>query len=302
MSLFSSDDKKGEAKGKTGRGEGLSVIVQFDGGSRGNPGPAGIGVTLTDEDGTPLYEMGEFLGNCTNNVAEYTALVRGLAAAKVLGATKITVKADSELVVRQINGIYKVKSPDLKPLFQRAMALIEELPDVKIVHVYREKNERADELANMAMDRAAFGGGGGTKIEPLGPLADALAGFGKSRTKKAIRETPELPLDRGAIAGISGLQSLIKLLRNPESDISAKELEALLLIAESPGRTQLEISQEMKLSDAATYRVLSDDLMLRHKWVIRGEGAGDSESRGFFLTAKGRVLVEKLAHAVRSSE
>jgi ribonuclease HI len=145
------------------RGRGKALVLQFDGGSRGNPGPAGIGVTLTDEEGTPLYELGEFLGRCTNNVAEYTALLRGLNAAKTLGAAKLTVRSDSELLVRQINGIYKVKSPDLKPLFRQAIALIGEIGEVTVGHVYREGNERADELANMAMDATG-------KIEPLGGL------------------------------------------------------------------------------------------------------------------------------------
>jgi ribonuclease HI/DNA-binding MarR family transcriptional regulator len=288
MSLFS-DEKKGEAKGKKGKGEGLSVIVQFDGGSRGNPGPAGIGVTLTDEDGTPLYEMGEFLGNCTNNVAEYTALVRGLAAAKLLGAAKVTIKADSELVVRQINGIYKVKSPDLKPLFQRAMALIDELHDVKVVHVYREKNERADELANLAMDRAALGGGL-VKIEPLGPLADAVAGFGKPRAPRGNSASAEAP---PAVTGISSLLALTRLLRAAE-DLSSKELEALLLIAESPGRTQVELSQEMQLSDAAIYRIIADGLMLRHHFVAKSTAESDDETRAFVLTKAGDDFVRKL--------
>ncbi len=147
---------------KASQGPVTSLILQFDGGSRGNPGPAGIGVTLTDTTGTPVYELGEFLGHCTNNVAEYTALVRGLAAAKTLGAVKLLVRSDSELVVRQMNGQYKVKSPDLKPLFQKAIALVEEIGDVKVSHVYREGNTRADKLANLAMDTE-------NKIEPLGP-------------------------------------------------------------------------------------------------------------------------------------
>src|SRR5436190_7657305 len=90
---------------------GKSFVLQFDGGSRGNPGPAGIGVTLTDDHGSRVYELSEFLGVCTNNIAEYTALVRGLTAAKALGAGKVTVRSDSELLVRQINGIYRVKNP-----------------------------------------------------------------------------------------------------------------------------------------------------------------------------------------------
>jgi ribonuclease HI len=145
------------------RGKGKSLTLHFDGGSRGNPGPAGIGVSLTDDDGTPLYELAEFLGRTTNNVAEYTALLRGLHAAHALGAAKLTVRSDSELLVRQINGIYKVKSPDLKPLFQKAVALIHAIGDVTVSHIYREGNTRADELANLAMDTAR-------KSEPLGPL------------------------------------------------------------------------------------------------------------------------------------
>ena len=139
--------------------------MQFDGGSRGNPGPAGIGVTITTAPPAAkrIYELGEFLGACTNNVAEYTALVRGLEAAKALGAKKLHVKADSELIVRQVNGIYRCKSPDLKPLYERALTLMRQIGEVQVVHVYREHNSRADALANAAMDRS-------TKIEPLGPL------------------------------------------------------------------------------------------------------------------------------------
>jgi ribonuclease HI len=159
MTLFANDAAKSDPL-KIGK----SFILQFDGGSRGNPGPAGIGVTLTDEKQAPVYELAEFLGVCTNNVAEYTALLRGLTAALALGATKLAVRSDSELLVRQINGIYKVKSPDLKPLYQQALALIAKIGEVKVVHVYREGNTRADELANMAMDQRG-------KIEPLGPPA-----------------------------------------------------------------------------------------------------------------------------------
>jgi ribonuclease HI len=161
MSLFPQKNTDVSAAGLLGKG--ANLVLQFDGGSRGNPGPAGIGVSLNDEDGTPVYELGEFLGRCTNNVAEYTALVRGLTAALKLGAAKLTVRSDSELVVRQINGVYKVKSPDLKPLYQQAVHIMDKIGNVKVEHVYRESNSRADELANMAMDRLG-------KVEPLGPL------------------------------------------------------------------------------------------------------------------------------------
>ena len=156
MTLF---DPKTTTKSPAGK----TLTLQFDGGSRGNPGPAGVGVTIVDESGKSLYELGEFIGRCTSNQAEYRALCRGVAAAVALGAQKLAIKADSELVVRQLNGIYKVKSPDLKPLYQQALALMRQIRDVRVTHVYREANSRADQLANLAMDREA-------KIEPLGPL------------------------------------------------------------------------------------------------------------------------------------
>lgn len=158
MSLFHDDPTPAPASSPA-----PTLYLQFDGGSRGNPGPAGIGVTITDAAGKPVYELGEFLGRCTNNVAEYTALVRGLHAALALKAGKLIVRADSELVVRQLNGIYKVKSPDLRPLYEQAVSVIRQIGEVTISHVYRSNNARADQLANLAMDRKG-------KIEPLGPL------------------------------------------------------------------------------------------------------------------------------------
>ena len=128
------------------------LLLQFDGGSRGNPGPSGIGVTLTTPEGKTIYELAEFLGHHTNNFAEYTALIRGVAAAIKLGASELVIRADSELVIRQIQGQYRVKSPDLRPLYQQAMGLLEKVPKWSISHLYRENNSRADTLANLAMD------------------------------------------------------------------------------------------------------------------------------------------------------
>jgi ribonuclease HI len=144
-----------------------AMVLEFDGGSRGNPGPAGIGVRLLTEDGVALYELSEFIGQATSNVAEYTALLRGLKAALAWKASKLTIRADSELVVRQLNGQYKVKSPDLRPLFEQATALMDKLGTVKVFHVYREANKRCDMLANLAMDKK-------TRTEPEGPLPDAV--------------------------------------------------------------------------------------------------------------------------------
>jgi ribonuclease HI len=130
-----------------------TITIQFDGGSRGNPGPAGIGVVLRAEDGTPLITLGRFIGRATNNVAEYRALITGLEKALELGATKILVRGDSELIVRQMLGQYRVKNADLKELYGEAQALFQKFAQANIEHNYREKNTLADKLANLAMDR-----------------------------------------------------------------------------------------------------------------------------------------------------
>ncbi len=130
-----------------------TLVMQFDGGSRGNPGPAGCGVTLTTPAGDLVYELGDYLGTHTNNYAEYSGLIRGADAAVKLGARKLEIRADSELVVRQILGIYRVKNATLRPLYQQAMDLLQQIPAWSIGHVYRSSNARPDELANMAMNR-----------------------------------------------------------------------------------------------------------------------------------------------------
>lgn len=134
----------------------MKLTIHFDGGSRGNPGPASAGVTIVESDtGKPLHEAGYFLGKCTNNVAEYQGLVHSLKQASSLGGTSLDIHSDSELLVRQITGQYRVKSPDLKPLYQVAIKLLHSFDDWKIQHVRREHNQRADELANLAMDHKA---------------------------------------------------------------------------------------------------------------------------------------------------
>ncbi len=143
-----------------------TLVMQFDGGSRGNPGPAGCGVTLTTAAGELVYELGDFLGNHTNNYAEYSGLLRGAEAAVKLGARKLEIRADSELVVRQILGIYRVKNAALKPLYQQALDLLNKIPAWSIQHVYRSSNARPDELANMAMNRK--------RAIYSGPAADIL--------------------------------------------------------------------------------------------------------------------------------
>jgi ribonuclease HI len=127
--------------------------LRTDGGSRGNPGPAGCGFVLERPDGEIACRGGKFLGVKTNNEAEYEALLWGLAsAAHFPEARRLTVFADSELLVKQMNRVYRVKHPNLRPLFQRAVQLTLHFESVKFTHVYREANVAADALANEAMN------------------------------------------------------------------------------------------------------------------------------------------------------
>ncbi len=129
------------------------LVAYIDGGARGNPGPAGYGVVIEDEVGRPVAELSEFLGRQTNNYAEYSGLLAALNYTLRHGFKALKLVSDSELMVKQINGEYKVSSPTLKELNERAMKLIDQLECFEIKHVLREKNREADRLANMAMDR-----------------------------------------------------------------------------------------------------------------------------------------------------
>ncbi|NLU82843.1 bifunctional RNase H/acid phosphatase [Rhodococcus sp. HNM0569] len=135
------------------------VIVEADGGSRGNPGPAGYGAVVFDVARTAvLAERKEFLGTATNNVAEYRGLVAGLSAAAELGATDVAVRMDSKLVVEQMNGRWKVKHPDMIPLHRQAAKLAEQFDSVTYTWIARGDNAHADRLANEAMDGLGAGG------------------------------------------------------------------------------------------------------------------------------------------------
>jgi phosphoribosylglycinamide formyltransferase-1 len=130
----------------------MKVIIHTDGGSRGNPGPAAAGFVLDDADGHRLQAKAFFLGRTTNNVAEYTALVKALEAAQRLGAEHVTVYSDSELMVRQLSGAYKVKSEAIRPLFEHVNELRLQFESCLVRHVMREKNEEADRIVNQALD------------------------------------------------------------------------------------------------------------------------------------------------------
>lgn len=143
-----------QSKEKTwkGRMAGQALQLFSDGASRGNPGEAGAGIAILDEEGNELVGTGQYLGQCTNNEAEYRALLFGLAKCGEFGRGKIKIHLDSELIVKQIRGEYRVKHPNLKPLFQETMQKLSDFASFSITHVRREKNSRADELANQAID------------------------------------------------------------------------------------------------------------------------------------------------------
>jgi ribonuclease HI len=132
----------------------LKVIAFVDGASRGNPGPSGYGVFMKTDSGE-IIEIAGFLGTTTNNVAEYSGLLEALATAKAEGATELEIVSDSELLVKQMLGRYRVKHPNLIPLFERAKRMAREFQRFSIRHTLRAGNKDADRLANVAVDRAA---------------------------------------------------------------------------------------------------------------------------------------------------
>ena len=126
--------------------------ANVDGAARGNPGPASYAVVVRAPDGSTQFRIGKYLGRATNNVAEYYALIGALDYAQSQNISRLAVRSDSELLVRQMQGRYKVKSPDLKPLHERAQKMARALAHFEIAHVRREQNSEADELANLALD------------------------------------------------------------------------------------------------------------------------------------------------------
>ncbi len=130
----------------------MAIVAYIDGGARGNPGPAGYGVRIEDERGTLIDEFNGFLGTSTNNVAEYNGLVAALKYAAQHGHRKVHIKSDSELLVKQMRGEYRVKNAGLQPLYQQARAIALGLERIVYEHVRREQNKDADRLANLAMD------------------------------------------------------------------------------------------------------------------------------------------------------
>ncbi len=163
----------------------MRVVVHTDGGSRGNPGPAAAGFVLADDTGKRRLAKAFFLGEATNNVAEYTALIRALEAANDLGAAEVTVYTDSELMVRQLQGAYKVKSDLIRPLFEQVSELRRGFGSCRVVHVTRDKNKQADALVNRALDA-------GQDIEEGPHDAKTMEGASPSTLHTSRRESVRL--------------------------------------------------------------------------------------------------------------
>ena len=136
----------------------LRLILHCDGAARGNPGPAGVGVHISDEAGATVAEIAEGIGEATNNVAEYTAAIRGLERARELGATEVHLRSDSKLLIEQHAGRWKIKNANLIRLHRRVRGLVDAFERVTYEHVPRERNVEADRLANVGVDAWLAGG------------------------------------------------------------------------------------------------------------------------------------------------
>ena len=132
------------------------LYLYTDGGSRGNPGPSGIGVIIFDSDKKKIKEIFSYIGEATNNIAEYSAMIAGLEAATALKATELIIYTDSELMTKQLNGEYKVKDANIKMLFDKSLSLLKKLDSFEIKHIERAKNKEADKLVNRAINLAGM--------------------------------------------------------------------------------------------------------------------------------------------------
>ncbi|HWJ46570.1 MAG TPA: ribonuclease HI family protein [Candidatus Udaeobacter sp.] len=187
------------------------LIAHSDGGARGNPGPAGYGVVIKDESGRKVAALSEYLGHQTNNFAEYQALIAALEYALKHGPKALKVISDSELLVRQIKGIYKVKNATLQDLHARAKELIKQLDWFSIGHALREHNQEADRLANEAMDRgmgrsvARVAAGDPSTSFSAGPPARPL-----SRELEGIVRQGKVELEHGSLPDGTRVQVRVK--------------------------------------------------------------------------------------------
>lgn len=193
------------------------IIAFTDGGSRGNPGPAAAGIVLNDPQGLTLVAKGYYLGQATNNFAEYTGIIKALDAAGELGASSIEIFSDSELLVKQLNGQYKVRSANIKPLYDEVCALLARFSHWKISHIYRADNKEADAMVNQALDcgEDVVSQSTQTRKDPGKPLRIGALISGGGRTVLNILEyikqgkvNAEIPLVISSRSKVSGVERL----------------------------------------------------------------------------------------------
>jgi len=224
------------------------IIAYTDGASRGNPGPAAAGFTLSEPGGTELQAKAFFLGEATNNAAEYTAIIRALEAARQIGAEQITVFSDSELLVRQVNGQYKVKSEHIRPFFQQVLDLLAQFRDWKVRHILREKNKKADKLVNLALDRRGDVEGRTAPADDRKPvrLGGLISGGGTTlmnileyiRRGELNAKVAAVISSRSDVAGVERAKSAglnVKIIRKkdyPDIDEFSRRIEEELVAAE----------------------------------------------------------------------
>jgi ribonuclease HI len=185
------------------------LVAYIDGGARGNPGPAGYGVVIEDEIGRPVAELSEFLGRQTNNYAEYSGLLAALNYTLRHDFKALKVVSDSELMVKQLNGEYKVSNPTLKELHARAMKMIDQLDYFEITHVLREKNRGADRLANLAMDRGIAKKAPAVSATDVGGVASVVAEL-NGVVRNGVVEFLGNPLPDGTLVKIRAATPLAK--------------------------------------------------------------------------------------------
>jgi ribonuclease HI len=211
----------------------MKLTINIDGGSRGNPGPAAYGCYIVGAGTSPLKLKGR-LGNTTNNVAEYHGLIRALEKSVELGASEVQILADSELLVRQMTGVYKVKNANIIPLHQIASKLAGQLGKVNYRHVYREQNSMADALCNEALDDPSL------PIEALGQRHDAPSSVNKRETNDKVPTRKASKPGSSAkeyvkVKLVGSLLSLMSIKRVQEYAVVVKGTSWKLALAKIPG-------------------------------------------------------------------
>lgn len=191
--------------------------ANIDGGSRGNPGPAAYGVVIRDPRGEVVAKLKKYIGRTTNNVAEYYGLIAALDYAQQHGVSTLRVESDSELLVRQMRGQYKVKSPELRPLYERARKMGQSLESFRIEHVYRERNADADALVNEALDETSGEPQSRGSQRPARPrVANSGANAPARPIRARFRNGALYPMDTLDFPEGVELEILIRPVRRPE--------------------------------------------------------------------------------------